>query len=104
MNHGNKLAAAGYATDAPAPMHPVPAALESLVASINGLAVTADMIAGRLGYVMLPGPGTPPPATSGTNLHAVASRSPLADQIENQRQRIENIAAGLQDVLNRLEV
>jgi hypothetical protein len=85
------------------PQHPIPSALSQLGTSIHEMGILSDMLAGRLGVVLMP--TQPQPTGKGETLAAAPPPiSAFADEVHGYRRRVENITAQLQDVLNRLEV
>ena len=80
---------------------PLRNAHQTLEAAVNELGATADTLQNKLGPVLV----SPSPMQTGADLNGVtASHSPLVQEVDQLRQRIERITAGLQDALNRLEV
>lgn len=102
MNHQTNQTNQQGAQAAPQPSNPLPAAMKGLEYTINGLAEVADVLADRLERVLMPRSPSHAADTALTQVKPVASA--MVDDIDQERQRIERIVAGLQDVLNRLEV
>jgi hypothetical protein len=104
MNHAATMSAGSYREPQPTPSNPIPCALGQLGTAIHEMGITADTLANRLGGVMMPSP----PAVESKDRAQLAAATPLTssttDEITSLRRRVENIAAQLQDVLNRLEV
>lgn len=89
----------------PAPQNPIPASMTALGHSIHELGMMADTLVNRLETVLMPSP--PAAETKGTGVGLAAAApltSPAVEGLQSARRRIDNIAAQLQHVLNRLEV
>lgn len=97
MNHANATMSAPAA-----PMNPLPGAIDRLSVALNDLEATAEALGSRLSRVC-----TSPMETAtdqAKDPSAVCANSDMVQDVNRQRERIERICAGLQDVLNRLEV
>jgi hypothetical protein len=97
----------GYANKAPAPLNPLPGALNALGYSVGELETAVQNIRDRINGVMTP--ATPMPVTAGVErqpTQLVAAPHPVSDvtgSIEMHSRRIDVLTMQLGDMLARLE-
>lgn len=112
MNHANQVQNYGAAEasrvgagralgSSPAPASRIQEALEHLDVAINDLAAAEDNLRSRLAGVMRP--MNPPKGDGTVGAGESLASSPYVVQIHATRQRIHNIVASMNDILQRLE-
>jgi hypothetical protein len=101
MNYAIEVTAG---SNVPTPQQPIPQALGQLGTAIHEMGVLSDTLANRLGVVLMPAATLTGVAGGKAPADTSPPTSQQADEIHAYRRRVENIAAQLRDVLNRLEV